>query len=265
MALQLLVVFGSGFFAMKLFDLLVVSIDRPGPLAFLTFLTNPCLLVYRRRNAEPTVSSVENLRRSIRDAIQLGVGLALLEGFWVIDFGALGYWQEHSVKSLGFFLCLLGLFGLIAAVWRSFGAIAREPHVGAMFPTTPAEFWRSYNRIVHQFLLEDVFKKAGGPRSPFLGVMLAFLVSGLLHEYLFSLLAGRAQGLQTAFFLIQGLAVAMTVRVRATGWRRSAWVAATLAFNIATATLFLASFHEVFPLYVNELPAWLGPLQVPAG
>ena len=88
---------------------------------------------------------------------------------------------------------------------------------------------------------------------------MAFLVSGLLHEYLFSWLAGRLQGLQLGFFLIQGAAVAFTVRVKPRGWRRVPWVAATLAFNLATSVLFLTSIDEIFPFYVNDPPGWLTP------
>ena len=54
-----------------------------------------------------------------------------------------------------------------------------------------------------------------------------------------------------AFFLIQGLAVAATRRVRPRGWRRSPWVAGTFAFNLASSALFFASLDEVLPFYMR--------------
>ena len=167
------------------------------------------------------------------------------------------FWLEHGFKAVGFYLGVLGLFGIIAALWRLAGGVAREPHIGALLPSTPAAFWRSYNRIVHQFLLEDLFKPVGGARAPWRGILVAFLVSGLLHEYLFSWLAGRLQGYQTAFFLLHAVAVGLTVRVKPRGWQKAVWILVTALFNLAAATLFLASVHEVIPLYVNPLPDWL--------
>jgi hypothetical protein len=260
MPTRLLTVFSSGFFAMKTWDLLVASNeDRPPPAAYAAFLLNPCLLVFRRRDAEPAVPAAENVGRLAAGLAKLGLGYLTLEGFGVLDWEAQSFWAEHCVKALGFFVCLLGLFQAIAAVWRLFGEVAREPHENALLPHSPAELWRRYNRIVHQFLLEDVFKPSGGRRRPLRGVMAAFLVSGMLHEYLFSWLAGRLQGLQLGFFLLQGAAVALTVRVKPRGLRRIAWAAATLAFNLATSVLFFASFDEVLPFYVNDPPAWLTP------
>jgi hypothetical protein len=38
-----------------------------------------------------------------------------------------------------------------------------------------------------------------------------------MHEYIFGMAIGRVQGYQTAFFLLQGVAVAATARVKAKG------------------------------------------------
>jgi hypothetical protein len=63
---------------------------------------------------------------------------------------------------------------------------------------------------------------------------------------------GRIEGYQTAFFLIQGVAAAATLRARPTGPVAAVWVVATLAFNLATSALFFASIDEVMPFYSSH-------------
>ncbi len=123
---------------------------------------------------------------------------------------------------------------------------------------TPADFWRRYNRVFQQYFHENVFKRAGGRRSPVAVTILIFLLSGLMHEYVFGIAIGRVQGFQTAFFLTQGIAVAATLRVKPRGRPAVlAWTGATLAFNLVTSLLFFLSFHAIVRLYANPLPAWL--------
>jgi hypothetical protein len=83
-----------------------------------------------------------------------------------------------------------------------------------------------------------------------------FVVSALVHEYVFSMAIGRVQGYQTAFFMIQGIAVAATLRARPRGAAAVAAVAATFAFNVASGVLFFASVNRVLPFYENAVPLW---------
>jgi D-alanyl-lipoteichoic acid acyltransferase DltB (MBOAT superfamily) len=117
---------------------------------------------------------------------------------------------------------------------------------------TPADFWKRYNRPAQQFLYEDVFKPLGGRRSPVRATLATFLVSAIIHEYVFDIAVGRVQGYQAAFFLIQGLAVAATLRVRPAGRAAVPWVVGTFAFNLATSVLFFASIGEVLPFYARR-------------
>jgi D-alanyl-lipoteichoic acid acyltransferase DltB (MBOAT superfamily) len=121
---------------------------------------------------------------------------------------------------------------------------------------TSADFWRRYNRPVTQFLRENVFGPAGGRRSAVRGAVAVFVVSALVHEYVFSMAIGRVQGYQTAFFMIQGIAVAATLRARPRGAAAVAAVAATFAFNVASGVLFFASVNRVLPFYENAVPLW---------
>jgi hypothetical protein len=117
---------------------------------------------------------------------------------------------------------------------------------------TPADFWVRYNRPAGQFLHEDVFKPLGGLRSPGRATLGTFAVSAVLNEYIFWIAVGRVQGYQTAFFMIQGLVVAATRKVRPRGLRAVTWSTGTLAFNLASSVLFFASLDEVLPFYAHK-------------
>ncbi len=106
-------------------------------------------------------------------------------------------------------------------------------------------------------LYEDVFKPVGGRRSPIRGILVAFLVSALVHEYIFSIAIGQVQGFQTLFFLFQGIAVAATARVKPSGWRAIPWVVGTFAFNLLSSVLFFASWQGLGGFYAGGLPPWL--------
>jgi D-alanyl-lipoteichoic acid acyltransferase DltB (MBOAT superfamily) len=123
-----------------------------------------------------------------------------------------------------------------------------------MLASTPADFWRRYNRPVQQFFHEHVFLPTGGRRSPARATLLVFVISAVVHEYVFGIILGRVQGFQAAFFLIQGLAVIVTLRARPTGGMKWIGRAATLAFNLVTSVLFFASLNQFLPFYSRPLP-----------
>jgi hypothetical protein len=78
-----------------------------------------------------------------------------------------------------------------------------------------------------------------------------------MHEYIFGIAIGRVQGYQTAFFLLQGIAVAATARVKVRGWRAVPWTAGTLGFNLVSSVLFFASRYSLVPFYSRGVPAGL--------
>lgn len=65
---------------------------------------------------------------------------------------------------------------------------------------------------------------------------------------------GRVQGYQTAFFLVQGAAVAATIRVKPRGRHAAPWIAATFAFNVVGSVPFFASLDEAVPFYQHRPP-----------
>jgi hypothetical protein len=242
----------------KLFDLHVGANrgERPPLLSFLAFLPNAFALVHRKLAEAPRLTPGQNLLRLIVfSLISLGLWVAFA-GTFVVDWRRLGFASEHSTKVVTFFLALVPMTAALAAGWRLAGGRAVEFMDNPFAARTPADFWRRYNRPVHQFFDENVFIPLGGRRRPWRALVAVFVISALVHEYVFSMGVGRIQGYQTAFFLLQGVAVATTIRVKPRGMAAVAWVAATFAFNVASGVLFFGSVNGLLPFYQNPVPLW---------
>jgi hypothetical protein len=173
-----------------------------------------------------------------------------------VDWRRFGFAPEHVTKVLLFFLTLVPMVGALGAAWRLAGGRGLDFMDNPFAARTPADFWRRYTRPVHQFMEEDVFAPAGGRRRPLLGAILVFVVSAAVHEYVFAVPAQSVRGYQTAFFLVQGLAVAATMRLKPRGAAVALTVVLTLAFNLASGFLFFASVNQVLPFYRNPVPLW---------
>jgi MBOAT, membrane-bound O-acyltransferase family len=237
--------------AAKLFDLHVGASlgDRPSFWDVFTYLINLVSCVRRKLADEPRPGFLANLRRLVLMTLASVPGGLLFAACYWVDWRPIPFAVEHSAKVFAFFLALVPGGAAGAAIWRLLGGWTREPMNNPFASTTPADFWRWYNRPAQQFFLEDVFKPLGGMRRPVLGTIATFAVSGLVHEYLMDITVWRIQGYQTAFFLIQGVVVVLTARLDPKGWWRGVGIAATLAFMLATGTLFFASIDEVLPFY----------------
>ncbi|MFO0889853.1 MAG: MBOAT family O-acyltransferase [Isosphaeraceae bacterium] len=175
-------------------------------------------------------------------------------GVFRLDWRPWPFAVEHAAKVLSFFAALVPFTAAGASFLRLLGWRPVEPMDNPFAARTPADFWRRYNRATHQFLLEDVFKPAGGARRPVRATIVTFAISALIHEYVFDVSASRIQGYQTLFFLVQGCAVAATARFRPRGPTAIPWVAATLTFNLASGVLFFASLDEIVPFYTLRAP-----------
>ncbi len=102
-----------------------------------------------------------------------------------------------------------------------------------------ADFWRRYNRPVTHLFYEDVFPLQRRTRGPIRATLTAFAFSALMHEYLFAVALWRIEGFQIAFFMIQGLAVVATRRLRPVGAWAVIGMGLTLAFNMLTGAALL--------------------------
>jgi hypothetical protein len=227
---------------------------RPGFLEFLALLPNVFGLVHRRLRDAPRPTMRQEVRRIAWCVTGATPAMVAFVVAFAVDWTRWGFALEHSVKVLLLFLVIVPLVGALGSGWRLLGGRGLDFMDNPFAARTPADFWRRYNRPVHQALHEDVFVPAGGRRRPMFGALLVFVVSAAVHEYVFAVPVGRVQGYQTAFFLVQGVAVAGTMRLRPRGWAAAGGVAVTLAFNVATGVLFFASMNGVVPFYDNAGP-----------
>ena len=225
--------------------------------AYIDFLANPFTHVRRCLPHEPQPPQRQNLLTVLAASGACAIATALLAALFGIDWSGVPFLVEHMSKATALMLAIAYALTAGAALWRLGGGQARDFMDRPFAACTPADFWRRYNRNVHQFFLQDVFNGRRSRRAPIQTMVLVFVLSAILHEYIFLAAVGQVQGYQTAFFAMQGLAAVATARVKVRGWRRVPWTAVTLAFNMLSSVLFFASIHAVVPFYARGLPHWL--------
>jgi hypothetical protein len=196
-----------------------------------------------------------------RDAVCWGgmfcFAAALICWLFAADLSAWPFVFEHLAKaaSLVFGLVLCG-WNFHSALWRLGGLRALHFPLKALWSATPAEFWRSWNRPVQEWLLEYVFRPISRLGHVRVAIIATFLVSGIMHEYIVAMASGRITGLPTAFFVVQGFGVLATFRLKPRGWRRVLGVTFTWAFNALTSVLLFAPLPATLQFYVNPVPRW---------
>lgn len=180
--------------------------------------------------------------------------LAISAIVFLHDWATSPFWVEHLMKAAVLGITVPLSTNCLAVVWRLCGAHALDPMMAPWLARTPLDTWRRWNRPTQQFLHEHLFLPAGGAKRPVCAILWTFFVSGLIHEYVFAIATGRPQGWQLLFFSLQGVAAAITIRVRPRGGWIVPAVAATLAFNLATLAIFGISVQQVVPFYSQRNP-----------
>jgi alginate O-acetyltransferase complex protein AlgI len=103
-----------------------------------------------------------------------------------------------------------GLFDLLSIGWRALRVDARPIMDAPLRATSVSEFWgRRWNAAFNDLALRLVFRPAVSRVGIAGATLLAFLVSGLIHELVISLPASGGYGLPAGYFLAQGLGVLM--------------------------------------------------------
>ena len=253
---RLAVAIYAGVTVLKLWDLHVGAERgvRPGSRETMAFLAIPTSLVHRRKERLPRSRGWGDGVRIGAASLVAGGSYGLLRQLGAVDWSGTPFLVEHAAKATAFMVLAVAVFDFLAASARLLGGWSLDPVDRPWAARTPVEFWRRYNRSITEFLREDVFLPAGGRRRRVAPVLVTFLVSGLVHEYIFLAVTGAIHGYQTAFFLLQGCAVALTVRIRPP---RLLGIAGTWAFNVVTSVLFFASLHRAVTFYSRGLPGWL--------
>lgn len=222
----------------------------PGLRLYAASMPLPFALVLRRVASEPVPPRRKDWAQAIVCSMCGAAALALVFLAFEVDWRRHSFVAEHCAKAISFFLFIQFMPNALAAAARLTGLPATNFAGPFFLARTPAEFWRTYNRPAGQFFQEYVFKPAGGRMHPVRATLVTFLVSGVIHEYVFDLAAGRVLGSQMLFFAVQGLAVVATLRFRPRGVRAVPMILLTIAFNLATVRIFLSSLNAVVPFYV---------------
>jgi alginate O-acetyltransferase complex protein AlgI len=101
-----------------------------------------------------------------------------------------------------------GLFDLASIGWRALRVDAPPIMNRPLRSTSVSEFWgRRWNGAFNDLAVRLAFRPVARRNGLVIGTLVAFAVSGLIHELVISLPAGAGYGLPTGYFLLQGLAV----------------------------------------------------------
>jgi predicted DCC family thiol-disulfide oxidoreductase YuxK len=113
------------------------------------------------------------------------------------------------IGMVGMILVLhFGLFEIASIGWRSLRVDAPPIMDHPLRSTSVSDFWgRRWNAAFNDLAVRLVFRPVARSTGTFGATLIAFGVSGLIHELVISLPAGAGFGLPTAYFLLQGLAV----------------------------------------------------------
>ena len=139
----------------------------------------------------------------------------LVRTFAGIALIALAAWNIDSMPPLlagwlgiaGLVLFLhFGTFQLLALIWQSAGANAKPIMRAPLASTSLGEFWgkrwnTGFRELTHGLVFMPTRKRLGPARA----AIAAFLVSGLVHDFVISFPARGGYGLPTAYFLLQGI------------------------------------------------------------
>jgi alginate O-acetyltransferase complex protein AlgI len=101
-----------------------------------------------------------------------------------------------------------GVFELTSIGWRAFRVDAPPIMNRPLRSTSVSEFWgRRWNAAFNDLAVRLVFRPVARHATVFAATLIAFAVSGLIHELVISVPAGAGFGLPTAYFLVQALGV----------------------------------------------------------
>ncbi len=104
------------------------------------------------------------------------------------------------------FILHFGLFHVLSLVWRRAGAVAMPIMQNPLGACSLAEFWgRRWNTAFNELAFRLAFRPLCRETGPAMAMVLAFGLSGFVHELVISLPARGGYGLPTAYFLVQGL------------------------------------------------------------
>ena len=168
-------------------------------------------------------------RRALgRLLVALPLGAA---AFWVGAEGAThlagwGPWAFYGFRWAGGAVLILCIFesavALLRVVYGALGFHLPPLHEAPHLAVTVREFWaRRWNRIVARWLHQNIYQPVQARWRRRAGIAATFVFSALLHaDIVFPALGLRGAVSMLTFFLVQGVAVLVEVRLHTDRWPR---------------------------------------------
>jgi alginate O-acetyltransferase complex protein AlgI len=101
-----------------------------------------------------------------------------------------------------------GLFQILACVYRRLEVMAAPIMHCPIASQSLTDLWgRRWNRAFRDLTYRYIFRPCLAVLGPSGALLAGFLFSGIAHDAVISLPAGRGYGLPTCYFLVQGIAI----------------------------------------------------------
>jgi len=154
---------------------------------------------------------------------------------------------RYSAGLLLTYVAVEAVVRLLSFLYRCIGLRPPRLHDHPILSRSIAEFWgRRWNRIVGSWLGAVAFAPLSARGRPRLGVVLAFVLSALLHLYFtWAALGIGLAFMMASFFLLQPPLLLLERWLRVRNWRRPWQRAWTLGALIALSPLFVEPFLRV--------------------
>jgi alginate O-acetyltransferase complex protein AlgI len=154
----------------------------------------------------PRPSRFALMKNSATGAVRILIGALLL---FAVARHATEPLLAGWIGMVGMILILhFGLFDLTSIGWRALRVDAAPIMNRPLLSTSVSEFWgRRWNAAFNDLAVRLIFRPVARHTTVLAATLIAFAVSGLIHELVISLPAGAGFGLPTAYFLVQGLGV----------------------------------------------------------
>ncbi|MEN3370894.1 MAG: hypothetical protein V7609_3037 [Verrucomicrobiota bacterium] len=181
----------------------------------------------------PCPSRAGMMKSAALAAVRILLGALLL---FVVARHAAGAILMGWIGMVGMILILhFGLFDLGSIGWRALRVDAPPIMNRPLGSTSVSEFWgRRWNAASNDLAVRLVFRPVARNTGAAAATLIAFAVSGLIHELVISLPVGGGFGLPTAYFLVQGIAVLVERRLRfrigISGWLFTMFVVVAPAY-----------------------------------
>ncbi|MCP4365475.1 MAG: hypothetical protein GY800_09285 [Planctomycetes bacterium] len=206
-----------------------------------------------------TLSTSVILRKTLTGTACGLLATALLALNWNLAWWKVSPVVDYVTLGLEYYLLFMFVTTMLIAVYRLLGYEVAEFFNRPLYSLSPCEFWSRWNLPVQEWLVYNVFNQVAGRRRLYTGVLLTFIVSGLLHEYAVSLASGTINGFMLTYFVIQSFTYLLSIHLHrlssrylmdyknATGLKIAQWVL-TMACIVIPGILFIYNVRKILPL-----------------